>query len=93
MLAEPVGNTVPVSEAPEEQDKAALIKLIRMGAPSVAAKEPAAGEASERVRYSIRMTRPVLERINRAAADRDLDTPLNTWITEAILSQLKKEGF
>jgi hypothetical protein len=75
------------------EKKEALIKLVRKGAPSVAAKEPAAGEASERVRYSIRMTRPVLERINRAAADRDLPTPTNTWITEAMLAQLKKEGF
>lgn len=77
----------------EGEKKEALIKLIRKGAPSVPPKESVEGEVSERVRYSIRMSRPLLERINRAASDRDLETPLNTWITESILAQLKKEGF
>ena len=41
----------------------------------------------------VNIPRGLLERVTQAAASRDLKTPVNTWITEAILSQLKKEGF
>ena len=77
----------------EEDKKEALIKLVRKGAPSVPQKEAREGDLNERVRFSMRITQGLLERINRAVNDRDLKIPINTWLTEAILMQLKKEGF
>jgi hypothetical protein len=74
-------------------NKEALLKLIRKGAPSVAPEEKPDRQANERVQYPLRITSGVLERATSAAAGRDVRTPLNTWITEAILVQLKKEGF
>jgi predicted HicB family RNase H-like nuclease len=76
----------------EQEKKEALLKLIRKGAPSVPVPQEAISEENERVRFSIRIPRGLLERVTQAAESRDLKTPVNTWITEAILSQLKKEG-
>jgi predicted HicB family RNase H-like nuclease len=76
----------------EQDKKDALIKLIRKGAPSVPVREEAASDENERVRFSVRISRGLLERITGAADNRDVKTPVNTWITEALLAQLKKEG-
>jgi hypothetical protein len=77
----------------DEEKKDALLKLIRKGAPSVPIQQEEEEHLSDRVRFSIRMARTLLERLTRAADDRDFKTPANTWITEAILEKLKKEGF
>ena len=74
-------------------NKEALIKLIRKGAPSVAPAEKPDRQPNERVQYPLRIPSAVLERATNAAAGRDVRTPVNTWITEAMLTQLKKEGF
>ena len=75
------------------ENKEALIKLIRKGAPSVAPAEKADRQRNERAQFPLRVPITVLERATNAAAGRDVRTPVNTWITEAILAQLKKEGF
>jgi predicted HicB family RNase H-like nuclease len=72
----------------EEQRRAEMLKLVRRGAPSIAPSS----EPTDRARYSVRMPRQVLARATAAANSRDVMTPLNTWIIEAILAQLKKEG-
>lgn len=79
----------------EEERKDALIKLIRKGAPSVPVKEKEIGEGDEdpRTKVTIRIKTSLVERLEIAAKERPLKTPVNTWITEAILAQLKKEGF
>lgn len=74
-------------------NKEALIKLIRRGAPSVAPAEKADRQLNERAQFPLRVPITVFERATNAAAGRDVRTPVNTWITEAILAQLKKEGF
>jgi len=45
-----------------------------------------------RVQFPLRLSPSILERIGRTAKERDIKIPINTWITEAILAQLKKEG-
>lgn len=87
------GNTALEVELSEEQRKEALIKLVRKGAPSVPPKEGEGKEPSERMQFPLRIPAALFNRVKRAASERDLKPPVNTWITEAILLQLKKEGF
>ncbi len=79
----------------DDEKKDALIKLIRKGAPSVPIKEKEIeeGEEDPRVKLSVRMKKSLVERIEMASRERSLKTPANTWITEAVLEKLKKEGF
>ena len=82
-----------ISTLNEDQRKDALIKLVRRGAPSVPAKEQEEREGTRRIKYTLRITSGLMERINRAASDREVMTPVNTWVTDAITMALKKEGF
>lgn len=78
----------------EEQNKEALLKLIRKGAPSVPTKEKEDEEdVDPRIKLTLRIKKSVIERLEMASKERPLKTPANTWITEAILEKLKKEGF
>jgi len=79
----------------DEDKKDALIKLVRKGAPSVPLKEKEddAAEDDPRTKVTIRIKKSVIERFEMATRERPLKTPVNTWITEAILDKLKKEGF
>lgn len=77
----------------EDERRDALLKLIRKGAPSVPPKETEESAVDERVKLTLRFKKSILERIEAAAADRPLKTPVNTWVSEAILDKLKKEGF
>ena len=77
----------------EEQRREQLLKLIRKGAPSVPPKEGDARKRDERIQVLLRFPSSVVERVKRAASEREVKIPVNTWITEAIISQLKKEGF
>jgi len=78
----------------ENEKKDALIKLIRKGAPSVPVKEKEEGEADEdpRIKVTIRIKKSIVDRFEAAVRERPLKTPANTWITEAIIEKLKKEG-
>jgi hypothetical protein len=42
---------------------------------------------------TLRVRKSLIERVEGASKERPLKTPANTWITEAILEKLKKEGF
>ena len=77
-----------------EEKKDELIKLVRKGAPSVPVKEKEIGEEDDdpRAKLSVRVKKSIVERLEAAARARPLKTPVNTWITEAILEKLKKEG-
>ena len=76
----------------DDQRKDALLKLIRKGAPSVPREEVSA-DISTRARFSLRIKRDLLERVEQAAKGRAVETPVNTWLIEAIIDKLKKEGF
>ncbi len=74
----------------ERQD--ALLKLIRKGAPSV--PRPDQFEEDDKpIKFTLRFPAVFAERMKQAVADRPVNTPLNTWIFEAIMEKLKKEGF
>lgn len=79
----------------DEDKKDALIKLIRKGAPSVPIKdkEIEEGEEDPRTKITVRIKKSLVERLEMASKERPLKTPANTWITEAIIEKLKKEGF
>jgi hypothetical protein len=78
----------------KEQNKEALIKLIRKGAPSVPLPEKDEIENEDpRIKLTLRVRKSLIERVEGASKERPLKTPANTWITEAILEKLKKEGF
>jgi len=79
----------------DEDKKDALIKLVRKGAPSVPLKEKEddVAEDDPRTKVTIRIKKSIIERFEMATRERPLKTPVNTWITEAILDKLKKEGF
>ena len=76
----------------DQATKEGLLKLIRKGAPSVPKKEDTTSDENERTRFSLRIAKGLLDRVTEAAESRDVRTPVNTWITEAIIAQLKKEG-
>lgn len=80
----------------DDQRKEALIKLVRKGAPSVPQEPEGEDIPSERARFSIRLHRTILERVGTAAKQtsqkRRIEIPVNTWMTEAILEKLKREG-
>ena len=77
----------------EDARKEQLLKLIRKGAPSVPSKEGEGKEVSDRMQYPLRLPTALFDRVKRAASEKPLRTPVNTWLTEAILAQLKKDGF
>jgi len=74
------GNAALATQISEEDRKEALLKLIRKGAPSVPPKEGEGRGANERMQFPFRVQAALFERIKRAAAARDLQTPVNTWI-------------
>ena len=69
-----------------QESNAKLLELVRKGAPSRAPDE-------SRGEIWLQTDPAILERTKRAASNRSLNTSVNTWITEAMLAQLKKEGF
>jgi hypothetical protein len=81
------------AELTEQGRHEALLKLIRKGAPSVPPKEIKSSFANERTQFPLRAPSPIFQRVNLAVAARDIPTPINSWIIEAILAQLKREGY
>lgn len=65
-----------------QESNAKLLELVRKGAPD-----------ESRGEIWLQTDPAILERTKRAASNRSLNTSVNTWITEAMLAQLKKEGF
>ena len=76
-----------------EQKKEALLKLIRKGAPSVPAREKDEEEEDPRVKLTLRIRKSFIGRLEKASKEKLFKTPVNSWVTEAILEKLKKEGF
>jgi predicted DNA binding CopG/RHH family protein len=70
---------------------AALLALIKKGGRSARVVEDE--EQIPEKRISLRIAEDVAERIKQAAKARPIKTPSHTWIVEAILEKLKKEGF
>ena len=79
-----------VAEAVRQEQ---LIKLIRKGAPSVPPAERSTDEANRRVKVSLRLQKSLVRRYTEAAAQRLPAIPGNSWIIEAIIEKLKKDGY
>lgn len=80
--------------SPKSNDKkkdAALLALIKKGGRS--ARPVDEEEKIPERRISLRIPEDVAERIKQAAKDRAIKTPSHTWIVEAVLEKLEKEGF
>jgi hypothetical protein len=77
----------------DSQRQEQLLRLIRKGAPSVPKPDTFEDDEEAPVKFTLRYPRSVSERIEEAKKDRPVNTPVNTWIIEAILEKLKKEGF
>lgn len=88
-IGQEIGGNLALSD--DEERQAALLKLIRKGAPSVA---PTAKErATKRAVLFVRLEQQVIDRVKAAAKGHRLHIPANTWVVEAVLEKLAKEGF
>lgn len=83
------GNAAPALN--DKERDAALLALIKKGGRSARSVEDE--EQIPEKRISLRIPEDVAERIKQAAKSRPIKTPSHTWIVEAVLEKLKKEGF
>lgn len=90
-LPEADGGNTALALNDKEKD-AALLALIKKGGRSARLVEEDEEQIPEK-RISLRIPEDVAERIKQAARVRAVKTPSHTWIVEAILEKLKKEGF
>jgi hypothetical protein len=89
-LEETEEESLPILSEPQRQE--ALLKLIRKGAPSVPQIDKEKEGSEKQVKYTLRISSNLSERVKRAAEGRPVKTPMNTWIVEAVLERLKKES-
>lgn len=75
----------------DKEKDVALLALIKKGGRSARPLEDE--EQIPEKRISLRIPEDVAERIKQAAKARAIKTPSHTWIVEAVLEKLKKEGF
>lgn len=85
------GNTAP--NLNDKERDAALLALIKKGGRSARPGDVEDEEQIPEKRISLRIPEDVAERIKQAAKSRPIKTPSHTWIVEAVLEKLKKEGF
>lgn len=83
------GNTS--SHLNDKERDAALLALIKKGGRSARPTEDEDKIPEKRI--SLRIPEDVGERIKQAAKSRPIKTSSHTWIVEAVLEKLKKEGF
>lgn len=89
-LPEQGGGNAAIDLSDKERD-AALLALIKKGGKSARPAEDSDHPVERRL--SLRIPDDVAERIKEAAKARPIKTSRHTWIVEAILDKLKKEGF
>ena len=75
----------------EKDRDAALLALIKKGGRS--ARPQTTDERPVERRISLRIPEDLAERIKNAAQAREVKTSAHTWMVEAMLERLKKEGF
>ena len=74
----------------DKEKDTALLALIKKGGRSARLLEDE--DQVQEKRISLRLPEDVAERIKQAAKARPIKTPSHTWIVEAVLEKLKKEG-
>ena len=90
-LPEQEGRNPPSNLNDKEKD-IALLALIKKGGRSARPLDDEADQIQEK-RISLRIPENIAERIKYAAKARPVPLPSHTWILEAVLEKLKKEGF
>jgi len=75
----------------DKEKDTALLALIKKGGRSARPLDDE--DQVQEKRISLRLPEDVAERIKQAAKARAIKTPSHTWIVEAVLEKLKKEGF
>ncbi len=75
----------------DKEKDTALLALIKKGGRSARTLDDE--DQVQEKRISLRLPEDVAERIKQAAKARAIKTPSHTWIVEAVLEKLKKEGF
>jgi predicted DNA binding CopG/RHH family protein len=75
----------------DKERDAALLALIKKGGRSARSLDDE--DQIQEKRISLRIPEDVAERIKQAAKVRAIKTPNHTWIVEAVLEKLKREGF
>ena len=75
----------------DKEKDTALLALIKKGGRSARTLDDE--DQVQEKRISLRLPEDVAERIKQAAKARPIKTPSHTWIVEAVLEKLKKEGF
>jgi predicted DNA binding CopG/RHH family protein len=88
-LPEETGNIA--SSFNDKERDTALLALIKKGGRSARPLEDE--DQVQEKRISLRIPEDVAERIKQAAKARPIKMPSHTWIVEAVLEKLKKEGF
>lgn len=81
----------PITNLNDKENDAALLALIKKGGRSARPQEN--NEQIPEKRISVRIPEDMAERIKQAAKSRPIKTPNHTWIVEALLEKLKKEGY
>ena len=76
----------------DKEKDTALLALIKKGGRSARPLDDEDDQIQEK-RISLRIAEDVAERIKQATKARPIKTPNHTWIVEAVLEKLKKEGF
>ena len=74
----------------DKEKDTALLALIKKGGRSARPLDDE--DQVQEKRISLRLPEDVAERIKQAAKARPIKTPSHTWIVEAVLEKLKKEG-
>jgi uncharacterized protein (DUF4415 family) len=75
----------------DKERDAALLALIKKGGRSARPVEE--DDQIQEKRISLRIPEDIVERIKQATKVRAIKTPSHTWIVEAVLEKLKREGF
>ena len=73
-------------------NKEELLRLITKGGKSARANVEVTRQEKYH-RLTLRIKNSSFERVQKACAAREINTPATSWITEAILEKLKKEHF
>jgi hypothetical protein len=82
-----------VTRKPRVVPESAIEALIAKGGSVAASAPPAAPPAPDVKMVPVRMEAGLLARIDRAVQAQPIKIPRNTWVLQAILEKLERDGF
>lgn len=90
-LPEGVGNFDDPKDTTITKDNKDLLAFIKKGGRSARPKQKV--EKIPEKSICLRVPIDIAERVNKAVKGREVKTSANTWLVEAVISQLKREKF